>query len=64
MKITKLSGECENGNCPAVYLSDSGSLVVQGDAVSGADGLTLGPDEQAVEISLELLREALNALGH
>ena len=42
LKLTRLSGECENGNCPTIYVSDRGSLVVQGDAVSHADGLTLG----------------------
>jgi len=63
LKLTRLSGECENGNCPTVYVSDHGSLVVQGDAVSHADGLTLGNGEQAVEISVQLLREALSALG-
>ncbi len=64
MKLQKLTGpECENGNCPNVYISEQGTLVVQGDAVSHADGLTLGDGEQAVEISVQLLREALSALG-
>ena len=64
MKLRKITGpECENGNCPTVYVSEQGTLVVQGDAVSHADGLTLGNGEQAVEISVQLLREALSALG-
>lgn len=64
LKLTRLSGECENGNCPAVYVSDEGSIVVQGGHVQGADGLVLGAGEEAVEISLDLLKEALSALGH
>lgn len=64
MKLTKLSGpDCDNDDCPAVYISDRGTVVVQGDTVSHADGLRLGVGEQAVEISAELLREALRALG-
>jgi hypothetical protein len=47
-----------------VYVSNEGSIVVQGGHVQNADGLTLGPGEQAVEISLDLLKEALSALGH
>lgn len=63
LKLTRLNTGCENGNCPTVYLSDHGTVVVQGDHVSDADGLTLGAGEQAVEVSVQLLREALNALG-
>ncbi|WP_194893896.1 hypothetical protein [Catenulispora pinisilvae] len=64
MKLTKLSGpDCDNDDCPAVFISDRETIVVQGDGVSHADGLRLGVGEQAVEISADLLREALNALG-
>jgi hypothetical protein len=64
VKLTKLSGpDCDNDDCPAVFISDRGTIVVQGDGVSHADGLRLGAGEQAVEISADLLREALNALG-
>jgi hypothetical protein len=64
VKLIKLSGPtCDNDDCPAVYASDRGTIVVQGDAVSHHDGLHLGAGEQAVEISTELLREALRALG-
>ncbi|WP_194924558.1 hypothetical protein [Catenulispora pinisilvae] len=64
MKLTKLSGpDCDNDDCAAVFISDRKTIVVQGDGVSHADGLRLGVGEQAVEISADLLREALNALG-
>ena len=63
MKLRRLTGECENGNCPTIYVSERGTLVVQGDAVSHADGLELGVGEQAVEVSVQMLREALSALG-
>ena len=63
MKLTKLAGTCEVNECPTVYRTDRGTLVVQGDLVADADGLTLGTGEQAVEIPLGLLREAFSALG-
>jgi hypothetical protein len=64
MKLQKLAGtNCEVNECPTVFLSDRGTLVVQGDKVAEADGLTLSVGEQAVEISIDLLREAFSALG-
>jgi hypothetical protein len=43
------------GDCRAVYLSDRGTLVVQGDHVAAAHGMHLGEGEQAVEIPFEVL---------
>jgi hypothetical protein len=62
MKLRKLAGTCDDGTCPNVYLSDRNTLVVQGDAVLTADGLVLSPGEQAVELSVKLVEEALRAL--
>ena len=43
MKLTKLAGpDCDNDDCPAVFISDRGTIVVQGDGVSRADGLRVG----------------------
>lgn len=50
MKVRKIAWTCDDGLCPTVYLSDSGSIVVQGYAVSRADGFALGEGEQAVEL--------------
>ena len=63
MKVEKLVGSCDDGDCPTIYTTDRGTVVVQGGRVSDADGLKLGDGEDAVEIPLELLREALSALG-
>jgi hypothetical protein len=63
MKLRKLAGTCDDGTCPNVYLSDRNTLVVQGDAVPAAAGLVFGPGEQAVELSVNLVEEALRALG-
>jgi hypothetical protein len=62
MKLRKLAGECDDGTCPNVFLSDRNTLVLQGDAVLEADGLLFSPGEQAVELSVELVEEALRAL--
>ena len=63
MKLRKLAGTCDDGTCPNVYLSDRNTLVLQGDAVPSAEGLVLSPREQAVELTVELVEEALRALG-
>lgn len=63
MKVEKLVGGCDDGDCPTIYTTDRGTVVIQGDRVSRADGLKLGRGEDAVEIPLDLLREALSALG-
>jgi hypothetical protein len=63
MKLRKLAGTCDDGTCPNVYLSDRNTLVLQGDAVLSAEGLAFSPHEQAVEMSVDLVEEALRALG-
>ena len=64
MKVRKISGDdCGQGDCPAVHMSDRGTLVFQGDAVKAADGLRLGIGEQAVELPVSVIREAVRVLG-
>lgn len=62
MKLRPIAEECTKGTCPTVYLADNGNLVVQGKAVPAAEGLRLGPGEIAVELPIELAREAWGAL--
>ncbi|MQA64216.1 MAG: hypothetical protein GEU86_22800 [Actinophytocola sp.] len=62
MGVHKVSEGCEGGDCPAVYVSDRGTVVFQGDAVPVAEGLRLGEGEQAVELPLDVLKSALPAL--
>jgi hypothetical protein len=55
--VELLAGACRDGTCPAVYLTEQGTLVVQGPPVDGA------PEGEArVELSLELLKQALARL--
>jgi hypothetical protein len=52
-----LASACRDGTCPAVYLTEQGTLVVQGKPIEGA------PDGEArVELSPELLEQALARL--
>ncbi|WP_224404147.1 hypothetical protein [Pseudonocardia sp. ICBG1034] len=46
---------CEGGNCPNTYATDRGTIVVQGDAVSG--------DTDAVVVPHELLHRHAHATG-
>ncbi|RKT82102.1 hypothetical protein ATL45_0345 [Saccharopolyspora antimicrobica] len=61
MRLRKVSG-CDNDNCPAVYISDRGTAVVQGAHVPNAEGLTLGEGETAVELPPEIVLAAVQAL--
>jgi hypothetical protein len=63
-ELTRLTGNgngnCNNDDCPNVYRTASGSIVVQGD-VSHAFQPPQG--EALVEIPESVLREAVRALG-
>ena len=59
MELTKIAGNCKDGDCPTVYRTDRGTIAVQGDRLSHPT-----PDHEAiVEIPLALLAEAARALG-
>jgi hypothetical protein len=58
MRLTPLTDSgCGTLNCPQVYLSDRGTVVVQGAALTAAE-VTLGPGEALVEIPLEIFHTA------
>ena len=55
---------CTAGNCPTVYVSGTGSLVVQGYALSADHaGVQLPAGENLVEIPVDLLMEAVRNLS-
>jgi hypothetical protein len=61
MELTKIAGDdnCRNGDCPTVYETDRGTIAVQGDRLAHPT-----PHREAiVEIPLDLLKEAVRALG-
>ncbi|QHC25830.1 hypothetical protein [Streptomyces sp. GS7] len=53
-------GPCGEDDCPNVYRTASGSIVVQGDV---SDAFTPPAGEGIVEIPESVLREAVRALG-
>lgn len=62
IKLTRLAGKCDDpGYCPAIDLSERGTLIFTGPAVR-YDALRAGPGEESVELSLEFVKEAMHAL--
>lgn len=64
-ELTRLTGNvggpnCDDDDCPNVYRTKSGSIVVQGDV---SDVFTPPSGEGLVEIPEHVLREAVRALG-
>jgi hypothetical protein len=54
MRLTRLRGQCDpKPTCPTLYLTDQGSLIVQGWIVPGERGSLI--DEARVEVPLSLL---------
>lgn len=62
MKLRKVSGDCADTSCPAVYVSDQDTAVVQGGPVADAEGLRLGEGEMAVELPADILLDAVLGL--
>jgi hypothetical protein len=56
VKLTPLRGECRDGTCPTIYLSDRGTIVIQGYVVTEAD-VSVPEGEALVEIPAELLNQ-------
>jgi hypothetical protein len=61
VQLTPLTGDnCRNGDCPTVYRTSRGTIAVQGDRLAHPT-----PDHEAVvEIPVEVLLEAVRALGN
>jgi hypothetical protein len=59
MELTKIAGNCKDGDCPTVYRTDRGTIAVQGDRLERPTPA----HEAIVEIPVELLTEAARAFG-
>jgi hypothetical protein len=65
MRVTKLRGDsdpdCPDGRtCPAVHVTDSGTLMIVGRLVTEREALAqmaIGDDETAIEVPASLLPE-------
>ncbi|MGW9214342.1 hypothetical protein ACWGR4_46285 [Embleya sp. NPDC055664] len=58
VKVTKLVSTCDVKDCPTLYATDRGTLLVQGET-PGDHGLAIPAHETLVEIPLDLIRRAV-----
>ena len=59
MKLTKISGGCEDDNCPAVYETGRETYIVQGYVIEDPtvlEELGLPAGESAVEVPVDVLK--------
>ena len=62
--VETIASSCTSGDCPTVYRTDRGTLIVQGyDVDAGSAGVALPQGENLVEIPVELLASALEQVG-
>ncbi|RLL66705.1 hypothetical protein [Streptomyces sp. Z26] len=57
MKVTVLATTCDKKDCPTIYETDRGTVLVQGETPMG-HGLAIPAHEGLVEIPMDLVREA------
>ncbi len=60
MHLTKLEG-CQGNSCPAIYATDRGTLVVQGDIVTDPQAIAAA-SPSAGETLVEIPRDLLASL--
>jgi hypothetical protein len=58
MKLRTLATVCDRRDCPTLYATDRGALLVRGDR-SDDHGLPLPAHEDVVEIPLSLIKKAI-----
>ncbi len=58
MKLVPLTRQCFNGDCPAVYATDHGTIVIQGKLLAPSP-VQLGEGEAAIEIPAEVFDQAV-----
>ncbi|MFV2196180.1 hypothetical protein [Nocardiopsis sp. LOL_012] len=63
MALRKLSGDCNRNDCPGVFSTGTGTVIVQGPLLKATEELALSAGEVAVEIPAHLIEEAACALG-
>lgn len=58
MKVTELVSMCDVKDCPTIYATDRGTLLVQGETPAD-HGLQIPAHETLVEVPMELIRKAI-----
>jgi len=60
MELTQIAGgDCGREDCPTIFKTDRGTIVVQGDIVNKKTAA----GEAVIEIPMDIFREAIRALG-
>lgn len=62
MRVQRLAGECDFDDCATVYLSDRGTMIFQGGLIRSVPDVRFSPGEGAVELPVNVVREALREL--
>ena len=57
MEVTMLATSCDKKDCPTIYKTDRGTILVQGEAPTD-HGLTISAHEAIVEIPMDLVMKA------
>lgn len=57
MKLTFIGGDSDVGNCPSLYVTDRGTIVVQGQQVTDPEALSQLRDVLGGEAFVEVPRE-------
>ncbi|MEW9516638.1 hypothetical protein [Streptomyces tubercidicus] len=63
MKVTKLVSTCDLKDCPTIYATDRGTLLVQGETPAD-HGLQMPSHETVVEIPTELMLALIRKSHH
>ncbi|MGW2230541.1 hypothetical protein [Streptomyces formicae] len=58
MKVTMLATTCDKKDCPTIYKTDRGTILVQGETPTD-HGLTIPAHETLVEIPMDLILKAI-----
>lgn len=60
-KTNGSGGACDDDDCPTVYLTDDGRLIIQGDPADDVEGIKLGSGEHAVIVPAQLIERLARA---
>lgn len=61
LEIIGNDSACVGGHCPTVYLSDRGSLVIQGYRVNDPLDFELPAGETVVEVPINIIKDLLRS---
>jgi hypothetical protein len=64
VRLELVAGVCSGGECPTIYMSDRGTLVLQGYIFDpAAAGAEIPAGEQMIEVPVELLADYVRRIN-